>query len=780
MYSFDVFDTLITRTTANPKGIFALMEHQLKKEQDVNGLEDYVIDNFFELRIQSENLIRKSSAIQQIEEVTLRDIYVAMAVCGCISEEQIEYLCQLEKDTEIANVAGISENIQRLKDLVEQGERVILVSDMYLPSETIRQMLLRVDDIFGSIKLYVSSEYGSRKTTGNLYRLVQKMEQVSYEDWMHIGDDIYQDIEVPYQLGIRVEQIHKPELSSFEKKLLDNYGDDNKLQLMIGTAIKMQNGKAGVAYYIGCRYAGPMLYSYAEWIVEQAIRKNIRRLYFIARDGYLIKQIVDIILDGKRADIMTSYIYGSRKAWRMPSLSENHYNLYQLIRWSYAGRITTLDELAAIMHISLQELYEYLPGTYSENREDTHISNQEVEYMVRKLSMDKRFKSFHLQKLKEEKTLLQQYLAQEIDTTDGNFAFVDVSGGGLTQGCLWKLLKNKCQKPIHTFFFKIDRVNLAEGSITDTFMPSLLENNLVIEMMCRAPHGQTEGYRLEKGKVVPVLDKAESGPLIRHGFYEYEKGIMDFSRLMCEVSVNTGIQIGSIKNVLAYLKYISEEPSKEVLEYFASMPSSASGRDGMVVEYAPRLTPKEIEELFLLRTNEPIEFFYKGTNLGYSIMRATEEEKALIEHYKLEHNGTIGKLYRQEKNRKIDDLRKRYGKAAFYPVRLLEKKIVLYGAGKVGQNLYRRLMDDGDHSIALWVDKNAAAYQQQGLKDVRNVSEIGKVSYDQIVIAVMDKNLANIIQGELQLMGIEKERTIWLLPQMYPNMEAEWNLRGIG
>ena len=61
MYSFDVFDTLITRTTATPQGIFALMKDKLAEERDTNGLEDYVIENFFELRIHSEELIRENS-----------------------------------------------------------------------------------------------------------------------------------------------------------------------------------------------------------------------------------------------------------------------------------------------------------------------------------------------------------------------------------------------------------------------------------------------------------------------------------------------------------------------------------------------------------------------------------------------------------------------------------------------------------------------------------------------------------------------------------------------
>lgn len=88
MYSFDVFDTLITRTTATPEGIFALMKDRLREEKDSNGLDEYVIDNFFELRIHSEELSRKAGAGQGIEERSLRDIYEAMSLCGCLSKDR--------------------------------------------------------------------------------------------------------------------------------------------------------------------------------------------------------------------------------------------------------------------------------------------------------------------------------------------------------------------------------------------------------------------------------------------------------------------------------------------------------------------------------------------------------------------------------------------------------------------------------------------------------------------------------------------------------------------
>ena len=784
MYSFDVFDTLITRTTALPNGIFALMQLKLVQERAIHGLDDYVIDNFFELRIHSENLARSAAEARRVEEVDLLKIYEAMAVCGCMSREQIEYLCHLEQEMELANVTGIDENIRKVKELVRHKERVILISDMYLSCDSIRKMLLRADPVFESMPLYVSSVYKKRKTTGNLYRRVQEIEQACYEDWTHVGDNVYQDIEIPCRLGMNAEWVQKNQLTDLEDRLLCQYGSDSRLQLMIGTAVRAERKDRGTAYHIGCRYAGPVLYSYAAWIVDQAVKKNIKRLYFIARDGYLIKKIVDIILEQKRTGttipIETRYIYGSRRAWRMVSLSENHYNLYQLILWSHFKKITTLDELASVLCIPVEELYQYLPGVYKKDKSGRAITGQELEYITGKLAENLDFRAYHLRKLEKGRKLAQQYLVQEIDCSDDQFAFVDVSGGGLTQGCLQQLIKDRYHKPIHTFFFKIDRVNLVEDSITDTFLPSDLDSNLVVEMMCRAPHGQTDGYIEKDGKIVPVTGEQEGALQIEHGFCDYEEGIADFTGLMCEVSQQYGIGNIPIKIILRYLEYIAQEPSREVLEYFASTPSCEAGRGAEVTEYAPKLTQQQIREIYLIRTSEPVEFFYKGTDLNYSILRASEEEKALIGQYRREHDSALGRAARLEKERRQKEQHRRYGRAAFYPTRLLEEQVILYGAGKFGQDLHNRLLREQKHHIVLWVDKNAAACRERGLTDVQDISEIKTASYDQLVIAVMDGELAENIREELEAEGVRKEKILWMQPPSDFYQMAQWKVEGIG
>ena len=425
------------------------------------------------------------------------------------------------------------------------------------------------------------------------------------------------------------------------------------------------------------------------------------------------------------------------------------------------------------MHVPLDGLYSYLPGVYMLDKEHWELSSQELEYIVRTLSSDKAFMSYHLCMLQEERKLVQRYLAQEVDVSDDQFAFVDVSGGGLTQGCLSELLQEKYAKPIYTYFFKIDMVRLADNSIPEVFMPGFLENHLIIEMMCRAPHGQTESYKEEGGRIVPVMEETEGELLVRHGFKEYEEGILEFSKNMCRTALDDGLTAGNfVRNILSYMEIIATEPPEEVLEFFASMPSSESGRG--YTEYAPRLTNKEIKDIFWLRTYEPIEYYYKGTNLNYSILRASEKERDFIEKCRKEFSSIQGKLYRQENEWSQVQLRRKYGRAAFYPVRLLERKIVLYGAGKFGQDLYQRLTDDKNHEVVLWVDKNAADLRERGMTNVYSVQQIEKASYDQVVIAVMDGLTAREIQRELEELGIGKDRILWIEAFQHSNIQVQW------
>lgn len=73
-YSFDVFDTVLTRITGTPKGVFMLVENKLK---DGNyEVPQKLVQNFTKLRIQAELEARQYSKGQEIKIV---DIYKIIA-----------------------------------------------------------------------------------------------------------------------------------------------------------------------------------------------------------------------------------------------------------------------------------------------------------------------------------------------------------------------------------------------------------------------------------------------------------------------------------------------------------------------------------------------------------------------------------------------------------------------------------------------------------------------------------------------------------------------------
>ena len=63
---------------------------------------------------------------------------------------------------------------------------------------------------------------------------------------------------------------------------------------------------------------------------------------------------------------------------------------------------------------------------------------------------------------------------------------------------------------------------------------------------------------------------------------------------------------------------------------------------------------------------------------------------------------------------------------------------------------------------------------------MQEVSEIKTVFYDQLVIAVMDKKLAESIRKELEAAGVCKEKLLWIQPPVDFYPMAQWETEGIG
>lgn len=110
--------------------------------------------------------------------------------------------------------------------------------------------------------------------------------------------------------------------------------------------------------------------------------------------------------------------------------------------------------------------------------------------------------------------------------------------------------------------------------------------------------------------------------------------------------------------------------------------------------------------------------------------------------------GFLGDFYIPEYKCELKDIR--------------DKSIILYGAGTVGQDLYKQMRNSGVN-IVCWIDRNYLIYQSEDL-DVLPVDELPYYDYDIVYIAVEKKPVFESIYSFLIENGVSADKIMWEKP----------------
>lgn len=748
MYSFDIFDTLITRCTAEPKSVFMLMQERIQKTDEYTS---YFAENFFELRVGAEELARRHASETEKYEITLDDIYQALATTACISEALQNRLKELEEETEYNSVLGIFENINLLKKLKGRDEHIVLISDMYLSKDIIRHMLCKVDDVFQDIPIYVSSEYGRTKSTG-LYQIVKKCENAEFSDWVHYGDNIHADIEAASRLGIKTIHFSPERIKEYEKNSKNVFH-----QMSIGVSKYIRGFEKGdIAFEAGCSLAGPVLYPYVSWILQESGIRGIDRLYFVARDGWILKQIADIIIQERQYSIQTFYIYGSRKVWRLPAYEGSVEDFNRILKWSNLDETICLEDLAIVFQLKIDVLSSFLPEKFQKSGENLQISGSQRDNICRHLMYNREFREYLVESQAEKRNLVIRYLQQEIDTSDSSFAFVELAGTGLTQKCLARLIGSFYTGEIRNFFFKLDSIQEKGQCSFLNFYPSNMERSYMLELLCRAPHGQTEDYREEDGRILPVLDQAEGEQIKAYHLFQYRDAVLEYVRYMERAVIQNQLKYNvRIDIAKECLDVITCNPPGRIAEYFCHMPFSSSGRKKVIVEFAPPVSKKQLRQIYFWGDGSNVQEVYQGNSLDYALA-VSEKAMRYKEKCQKYRKKRVGKWFTGWNRYLRTHLKP--GIAYFCPWELLKGNIVIYGAGKVGQAYAEQAKQRYARcSSLLWVDQDYERLQEEGFQ-VTSPEEIRAHTFDRIIIAIRHDAVRREVWDNLREMGIEAEK----------------------
>ncbi|WP_024866217.1 glycosyltransferase family 2 protein [Butyrivibrio sp. FCS014] len=94
------------------------------------------------------------------------------------------------------------------------------------------------------------------------------------------------------------------------------------------------------------------------------------------------------------------------------------------------------------------------------------------------------------------------------------------------------------------------------------------------------------------------------------------------------------------------------------------------------------------------------------------------------------------------------------------------KKVVIYGAGKVGKDLFKQLAACEDINICMWIDRNFQKYSY-GFHEVNSIDALTTMDYDVIMVAILDKKIYESIRSSLiEQFEISKDKIIWSNPQI--------------
>ncbi|EES50582.1 CDP-glycerol glycerophosphotransferase family protein [Clostridium botulinum] len=512
LYSFDIFDTLIERKTLSPIGIFYYVQEKI---QECNlKFSSYFKRNFVNIRRESERNVReyykKTLDIREEDklEISFDEIYEHMAEIYQLSKEQVDFMKKCELNIEYENCTPKYDMISYVKELLDKKQKVVLISDMYLPKEFIQKLLIKADSILGEIPLYLSSHYGVQKTTKKLYLKVYEDSNYNYKEWIHYGDNRLADGNMASKLNIKTNIHSISEFNGYENSLVNKIQTyDSYLVSALMARFRTENNNDAIECY---SYSYVTLYwiPYVSWVIKDALKKGIKSLYFISRDGYHLKRVADTIIDIKKLDLKTKYIYGSRKAWRIPSFI-NKIDDEFFGKFGNFTKVNSYENLLKAMDINEEKFEAIFPHLKFLKNSDL-IDEKNRKYIISTINLSSKYKEYLLVQAKKERAIVNRYLLQEINFEE-KFAFVEYWGRGYTQDCLTRLIKDATGKNINNPFYYARSIYQTKGnSVRYNYTTNNSSLIFVEALFANLPYQSVEAYEIKNNKIVPVINKREN------------------------------------------------------------------------------------------------------------------------------------------------------------------------------------------------------------------------------------------------------------------------------
>ena len=187
------------------------------------------------------------------------------------------------------------------------------------------------------------------------------------------------------------------------------------------------------------RIVGPVALAYTKWIIHEAEKRNITRLYFLARDGYLLYKIAKRICSTGISNIECRYLYCSRASLRAPTYHLIGKEAYELLTLGgYYATPKTILMRASLNDGEIDEICDIL-GVKDKNKV---LSDKELSSFRALLAECDLYKNAVIKKSRPTYEPTISYLRQEGLFECDSVAIVDSGWTGSMQRSLRQLLES--------------------------------------------------------------------------------------------------------------------------------------------------------------------------------------------------------------------------------------------------------------------------------------------------------------------------------------------------
>ncbi|MEY8213034.1 MAG: hypothetical protein RPR97_00985 [Colwellia sp.] len=535
--SFDIFDTLLERSLNKPSDIYALLT--MKAAELTNG----GVNEFGELRRMAKTLVPEIKG-----EVTLGERYGALT--PLISNDypdflDIMYKYELDLEARLLKPKGVG--VLLFEFAKKQGKKVVLTSDTYFDELSINRFLNVAKIDLSGVDLLLSSTERATKESGGLYDSLRAIS--GGKKLLHIGDNKKVDLFNAKSKG--VEALYIPSGFDVAKSITKSYpysSADILASITSGLFTRKISAYPAImsapGFYrgnkeeLGYNVVAPFIFRFAKYIVEYGVENELKEIFFLARDGEIVKKAYDLIAQYYPNAPSSKYLLTSRRAIKVAS-----YTSVEIVKSEL--ELVIQDQAKNPSPTTYKKFIEMRFGVIVNDDFNKLISPYDIKSVVGKLSLDAEFLSMVVSESAKRKDKYITY-CNDLGVVDG-MCVVDIGHNGSMQCLLSNMLGlNKSTGLYFVTYEKVDEAlsklsgqHKAIGFYADRESPTnksneYVKNALLFEALFLNEKGTFKGFDVSSSEQLPEYESVESERRrvifnrdIHEGVVKYTKDVLN-------------------------------------------------------------------------------------------------------------------------------------------------------------------------------------------------------------------------------------------------------------